>query len=116
MKTRKSWMKDINHKQRIFCKSTEGSKGNASAEGSETSEMLFVGSNHDGLVIKDTLGLSVAFHQSQNNRDSQIDNKLEAPIAVKLPDPALGFDHPLETHTVDVPLLCSAPVSLYINE
>lgn len=76
--------------------------------------MLFVGSNHDGLVIKDTLGLSGAIHQSQNNRDSQVNNKLEAPIVVKLPDPTLGFDHPLETHAVDVPLPCSAPVSLCI--
>lgn len=94
----------------------EGSEANASAEGSETSEMLFVGSNHDGLVIKDTLGLSVAIHQSQNNRDSQIDNKLEAPIIVKRSNPAFGLDHPLETHAVDVPFLCSPPVSLCINQ
>lgn len=62
------------------------------------------------------MGLSVAIHQSQNNRDSQIDNKLEAPIVVKLPDPTLGLDHPLEIYAVDVPLLCSAPVSPCINE
>lgn len=55
-------MKDISHKQRIFWKSIEGSKANVSAEGSETSEMLFVGSNHEGLAIKETLDLSVASH------------------------------------------------------
>jgi hypothetical protein len=35
---------------------------------------------------------------------------------MELSDPAFSFDHPLEAHAVDVPLLRSSPVSLCMNQ
>jgi hypothetical protein len=74
---------------------------------------LFVGSNHDGLLIRETLRLLVASHQTRLRKDLQVDNKLKAPIIMELSNPALGFDHSLQAHAVDIPLLCSSPVSLF---